>query len=154
MQYQSMLLPFLNNKGFIDWPGDPLKAPPVARVLRETKMGSRVPDMPMYIWQSSLDEIVPVSQVDTLVRTYCKDPQASVEYTRDHLSEHLIAELSGAPLAVMWLADRLDGIPAESGCRTRDELTMATDAQWWPTFAEAVGANVAALFGQAIGRGR
>lgn len=154
VQYQSMVLPFVNNKGFIRWPGDPITAPPVKRVLDETRMGKAVPDMPLYIWNSQLDEIVPVGQVDTLVRTYCKDPNASVTYTRDHLSEHLIAEVSGAPLAVLWLKDRLDGKPAARGCTTRDELTMATDARWWPTFAATVGTNLASLFGAAIGRGK
>ncbi len=152
--HTSALLPFLNNKGFIDWPGDPLTAPPVATVLRETKMGQSVPDMPMYMWQSQLDEIIPVGQVNTLVKTYCKDPKASVSYTRDHLSEHVIAEISGAPLAVMWLKDRLDGKPAAPGCTTRDELSMATDAQWWPVFADTVGVNIAGLFGAQIGRGK
>lgn len=152
--HTSMLLPFLNNTGFLNWPGDPLSAPPVARVLRETTMGRHVPDMPMYIWQSQLDEIIPVGQVNNLVKTYCRDPKASVAYTRDHLSEHIAAEIAGAPLAVMWLKDRLDGTPAPTGCTTRDELSMTTDAQWWPVFADTVGVNVAALFGAQIGRGR
>lgn len=131
-----------------------MDAPPVKRVLDETRMGKAVPDMPMYIWNSQLDEIVPVGQVDRLVRTYCRDPKATVTYTRDHLSEHLIAEVSGAPLAVLWLKDRLDGKPAERGCTTRDELTMATDSRWWPTFAGTVGTNIASLFGAQIGRGK
>lgn len=152
--HQAAVLPFLNNKGFIQWPGDPVKAPPVKRVLDETRMGKTVPDMPMYIWNSQLDEIVPVAQVDRLVRTYCRDPKASVTYTRDHLSEHLIAEISGAPLAVLWLKDRLEGKPAEQKCTTRDELTMATDSRWWPTFADTIGTNIASLFGAQIGRGK
>ncbi|GAC56338.1 putative lipase [Gordonia hirsuta DSM 44140 = NBRC 16056] len=152
--HTSMLLPFLNNKGFISWPGDPLDAPAVERVLRETKMGASVPDMPLYIWQSQLDEIIPVGQVNTLVKTYCRDPEASVRYTRDHLSEHILAEIAGAPAAVLWLKDRLDGIPADPGCTTHDVLSKATDARWWPAFAETVGANVAAIFGAQIGRGK
>ncbi|MFZ2242773.1 MAG: lipase family protein [Gordonia amarae] len=154
VQYQSILLPFLNIKGFLRWPGDPVNAPAVKRVLNETKMGKTVPDMPMYIWNSALDEIIPVRQVDTLVRTYCRDPKASVTYTRDHLSEHVIAEISGAPLAILWLKDRLDGKPAQQRCVTRDELTMGTDARWWPTFSDTVGTVVAGLFGQQIGRGK
>lgn len=158
VQYQSQVLPFVNNKELINWPGDPVNAPPVKRVLDETRMGKVVPDMPMYIWNSQLDEIVPVGQVNTLVRKYCRDPKArspqtSVTYTRDHLSEHLIAELAGAPLAVLWLKDRFDGKPAKAGCTTRDELSMATDAQWWPTFSDTVGVNIASLFGAQIGRG-
>ncbi|WP_371307019.1 lipase family protein [Gordonia sp. (in: high G+C Gram-positive bacteria)] len=154
VQHQAMVLPFLNNKGFLNWPGDPVNAPPVKRVLDETRMGKAVPDMPMYIWNSQLDEVIPVGQVNTLVHTYCRTPGAQVTYTRDHLSEHGIAEISGAPLAVLWLKDRLDGTPAARGCTTRDELTMATDARWWPTFSATVGTNIASLFGAALGRGK
>ncbi|WP_424322219.1 lipase family protein [Gordonia sp. (in: high G+C Gram-positive bacteria)] len=154
VQYQSMTFPFMNNLGFIQWPGGALRAPAVKRLLNDTKMGKSLPDMPMYIWNSSLDEIVPIHQVDTLVKTYCRNPEAQVTYTRDHLSEHLIGEISGAPMAFLWLKDRLDGKPAKAGCTTRDELTMASDAQWWPTFSATIGTNLAGLFGKALGAGR
>lgn len=154
VQYQSSILPFLNNSGFLNWPGDPLNAPAVKRVFADTRMGKSTPTMPMYMWNSALDEIIPVGQVDTLVSKYCRDPAAQVTYTRDHLSEHVIAEISGAPLALLWLRDRLDGKPAQKGCRTSDQLSMATDAHWWPTFSGVVGTDLAGLFGAAIGRGR
>ncbi|WP_026918440.1 lipase family protein [Gordonia shandongensis] len=154
VQQQSFTLPFINNIGLIDWPGGALRAPAVKRLLRDTRMGKSLPDMPMYIWNSALDEIVPVGQVDTLVREYCRRPGAQVTYTRDHLSEHITAEIAGAPGALLWLKDRLDGKPATPGCRTRDELTMVTDSRWWPTFAETIGADLAALFGKELGAGR
>ncbi|GAA4756489.1 lipase family protein [Gordonia alkaliphila] len=152
--HQAMTLPFLNNKGFIGWPGDPVDAPAVRKVLDDTRMGKAVPDMPMYIWNAQLDEIIPVSQVNTLVKTYCRDPKASITYTRDHLSEHLIGEVAGAPPAILWLRDRLNGTPTTPGCTVRDELTMTSDAKWWPTFTDAVGTNIASLFGAAIGHGK
>ncbi|GAA4683145.1 lipase family protein [Gordonia humi] len=154
VQHQSTVLPFLNNKGLINWPGDPLDAPAVKRVLADTKMGRARPDMPMYIWNSALDEIIPVGQVNTLVRTYCRSEGPSITYTRDHLSEHILAEIAGAPLALLWLKDRLDGKPATPGCTTRDETTMTSDARWWPAFSDTVGNDLSALFGAAIGRGR
>ncbi|MGO3328416.1 lipase family protein [Gordonia sp. (in: high G+C Gram-positive bacteria)] len=154
VQYQAMTFPFLNNKGFIGWPGDPLKAPPVKRVLTETKMGTTRPDMPMYIWNSALDEIIPVGQVDTLVRDYCRTDGPSITYTRDHMSEHVIAEVSGAPRALLWLKDRLDGKTIEPKCTTRNELSMMTDASWWPTFSDVIGADLAALFGARLGNGK
>ncbi|MFC0314083.1 lipase family protein [Gordonia phosphorivorans] len=152
--HQMLAAPFLNNKGFIQWPGDPADAPAVKKVLDDTRMGKAVPDMPMYIWNAQLDEIIPVSQVNTLVKTYCRAPKVSITYTRDHLSEHLIGEIAGAPLATLWLKDRLEGKPAAPGCVVRDELTMTSDAQWWPAFSAAVGDNVASLFGAALGRGK
>lgn len=154
VQYQAMTFPFMNNLGFIRWPGGALQAPAVKRLLADTKMGKSTPDMPMYIWNSQLDEIVPIHQVNQLVNTYCRDPKAQVTYTRDHLSEHLIGEVSGAPMAFLWLKDRLDGKPAKAGCTTRDELTMASDARWWPTFSATIGSDLASLFGKALGAGK
>ncbi|ALG85533.1 lipase family protein [Gordonia phthalatica] len=154
VQHQAMTFPFLNNIGFLEYPGGALRAPAVKRVFDDTRMGKTVPDMPMYIWNSALDEIIPVSQVNTLVSKYCRDPQARVTYTRDHLSEHGIAEASGAPMALLWLKDRLDGKPATAGCRTSDQLTMASDSRWWPTFSRVVGDDLAGLFGKALGAGR
>lgn len=153
VQYQSATFPFLNNIGLINWPGNPLNAPPVRKVLDETRLGKSTPAMPMYIWNSALDEIVPVSQVDRLVRGYCRDPQARITYTRDHLSEHVIAEIAGAPRAFLWLKDRLDGVPAATGCTTTDELTMTVHEKWWPVFSSTVGTALSGLFGQAIGQG-
>ncbi|GEE03920.1 lipase [Gordonia spumicola] len=154
VQYQAMTFPFLNNVGLIDYPGGAFRAPEVKRLLADTRMGTTRPDMPMYIWNSQLDEIVPVAQVNTLVKDYCKVEGPSITYTRDHLSEHLIGEVSGAPLAFLWLKDRLDGKAASPGCSTRDELSMATKAQWWPVFSQTIGTDLAALFGAAIGKGK
>ncbi|MFW0792155.1 lipase family protein [Gordonia sp. CPCC 205333] len=154
VQYTSSLLPFLNISGFLNWPGDPLNAPAVKKVFNDTRMGKSTPSMPMYMWNSALDEIIPVGQVNTLVAKYCRDPKAQVTYTRDHLSEHIIAEVSGAPLALLWLRDRLAGKPAQKGCRTSDELSMATNTKWWPTFSNVIGTDLAGLFGAAIGRGK
>ncbi|AUH68282.1 MULTISPECIES: lipase family protein [Gordonia] len=154
VQYQAATFPFLNNIGFIRAPGGALRAPAVRRVFDDTRMGKSLPDMPMYMWNSALDEIIPVGQVDRLVGQYCRRPGARVTYTRDHLSEHLIAEVSGAPLALLWLKDRLDGKPAAQGCRTSDDLTMTSRPRWWPTFSAAVGAGLAALFGKPLGAER
>ncbi|NLG45925.1 lipase family protein [Gordonia sp. (in: high G+C Gram-positive bacteria)] len=154
VQYQAMTFPFLNNTGMIDWPGGAMRAPAVKRVFNDTRMGRELPDMPMYMWNSALDEIIPVRQVDALVTKYCRMPGAQITYTRDHLSEHGIGEVAGAPMALLWLKDRLDGKPAARGCRTSDQLTMTSDARWWPTFSQTVGADLAALFGKALGANR
>lgn len=151
---QAATLPFVNLKGMIRWPGDPLTAPPVRRVLDETRMGTVLPDMPMYIWNSNPDEVIPVGQVNRLVADYCAKPGARVTYTRDHFSEHITGEVVGAPLALLWLRDRLEGKPAPSGCSTKDAGSMALDPAWWPTFSQVVGGDLAALFGHAIGATR
>ncbi len=148
---QAATLPFVNIKGMVRTPGDPMQAPEVKRVIAATRMGKALPDMPMYIWNSNPDEVIPVGQVNRLVADYCAKPGARITYTRDHFSEHITGEIVGAPPALLWLKDRLDGKPAAAGCRTTDAGSMTLDPAWWPTFSKVIGGDLAGLFGHAIG---
>lgn len=152
--YHAALIPFANNKELLDVPGDPLDVPVVRSVIDRTRMGTSVPTAPMFVYQSNPDWIVPVGQVNTLVDTYCQDPSARVQYTRDHFSEHLTLEVTAAPTALLWMRDRLDGVPVEPGCRTTDVGSMALDQAAWPAFTDTVGEVVAGLFGRPLGAGR
>ncbi|MGW6377402.1 lipase family protein [Rhodococcus sp. NPDC055112] len=154
VSYQAALVPFANNKGMLDVPGDPLDEPVVRSVIDRTRMGKSVPEAPLFIYQSNPDWIIPVGQVNALVDSYCQDPSARVQYTRDHFSEHLSLGAAGAPSALMWLRDRMNGVQAQPGCQVRDVGSMTLDQSTWPTFTAAVGEVLAGLFGKAIGAGR
>ncbi|WP_280220306.1 lipase family protein [Nocardia neocaledoniensis] len=151
VQYQSALLPFLNLTGMIGSDGNPLDDPPVAAMLDDTRMGKTVPDMPLFIWHSAWDEILPLAATNTLVDTYCRDPGTSLTYTRDHASEHIVAEVVGGPAALLWLRDRLDGIPAPQGCTTSDAGTMAATPGALAFLGDSLAAKFAALFGVPLG---
>ncbi|SEC47937.1 lipase family protein [Rhodococcus koreensis] len=152
VSYQSALLPFANLRGLFDSPsGDPLRDPVVESVLDRTRMGHRVPDVPMFMYQANPDWLVPVGPVDRLVDTYCQDPDARVTYIRDHASEHLSLEPVAAASALMWLRDRFDGVPAGAGCATHDVGSMALDEKTWPVWSSIVGDTLASLLGQPIG---
>lgn len=149
--WNSAIAPFLNLKGLFDTPGDPLSEPVPQKVLARLKMGARAPDVPMFMYQSNPDWLVPVGPVNTLVDAYCANPNASVEYTRDHFSEHLTLDVIALPRALLWLKDRFDGVPAQQGCTRTDVGSMALDAQTWPVWQSTVGDLVAGLFGKPIG---
>lgn len=149
--WNSSIFPFLNLKGMFDTPGDPLLEPQAQRVLATLKMGQQVPDVPMFMFQSNPDWLVPVGPVDRLVERYCADPEASVVYTRDHFSEHLTLDVIGLPAALLWLKDRFAGVPAQQGCSTTDVGSMALDARTWPVWQDTVGDLVAGLFGRPLG---
>ncbi|WP_110040168.1 lipase family protein [Nocardia neocaledoniensis] len=148
---QASVFPFLNIKGLIRGDGDPLQHPVVRNVLNEIRMGKQVPDMPMFIWQANPDELIPVGQVNTLVDTYCADPRAQVQYTREHLGEHIATAVSGLPTAMLWLRDRLEGIPAAAGCSTFDAGFMALNPEGFALLSSVFGETVASFFGKAIG---
>lgn len=152
VQYNTALAPFLNITGMLNVPGgDPMRDPVVMATIDKTRMGKSVPDMPMYIWNGNPDELIPVGPVNTLVDTYCASPAASVQYTREHFAEHITTEISGAAPALLWLKDRLDGVPAQQGCTTTDAGWLALNPDGMALFASIFGETVASFFGKPIG---
>lgn len=151
VQYQSSLFPFLNMKGMMRTQGDPMRDPAVAAMLDDTRMGRSVPAMPMFIWHSAWDEILPLHATDQLVDTYCTDPNAQVTYTRDHASEHIVAEVTGGPAALMWMRDRLNGVPATRGCTTTDVPSMLGTPGQLDFMGSMLGETFASFFGKPIG---
>ncbi|MFI6219939.1 lipase family protein [Nocardia salmonicida] len=149
--FNTTVFPFMNMKGMFTVPGDPLDHPVVDEVIDKTRMGKTLPDMPMFIWQGNPDELIPVGPVNTLVDTYCQNPAAQVQYTREHLSEHLSTAVSGTPRALLWMRDRLDGIPAQPGCSTFDAGSMALDHEGLVLLTSIFGETVASFFGKPIG---
>ncbi|MEV6767517.1 lipase family protein [Nocardia sp. NPDC051030] len=150
VQYQSDLFPFLNIKGLINSP-DPTREPAIAAMLEDTRLGKSLPDMPMFLWHSQWDEILPLYSTNQLVNTYCQDPKAQVQYTRDGASEHIIAEITGGPAAILWLKDRLDGVPAQSGCSITDSPSMLGTPGETQLLQSLVGETLASFFGKPIG---
>lgn len=151
LTYQSALAPFLNIKGLVNLPGDPLDYPTPRKVLGQLKMGANVPDFPMFVYQSNPDWVAPVGPVNELVRTYCADPDASVRYVRDHFSEHVSMAIEGFAPAIVWMRDRLDGKPTGVGCTTADQGSMSLDPKTWRAFVNLVGNNLALLINQELG---
>ncbi|MVU82979.1 triacylglycerol lipase [Nocardia sp. ET3-3] len=150
VQYQSELLPFLNITGLINSP-DPLQEPAIKAMLDDTRLGKSLPDMPVFMWHSKWDEILPLGSANQLVNTYCQDPKAQVTYTRDWASEHIVAEVVGGPAALMWLFDRLDGVPAQPGCSTTDSPSMLGTPGELQTLGDTLGETLASFFGKPIG---
>lgn len=162
LTYQAALAPFVNIKGLVNLPGDPLDHPTPRKVLGQLEMGAgsgasgpggpghTTPDFPMFIYQSNPDWIAPVGPVNELVRTYCADG-ASVRYVRDHFSEHITLAVEGFAPAIVWMRDRLNGKPAQTGCTTSDQGSMALDPTTWRAFVNLVGNNLALVINQRLG---
>ncbi|RHZ62538.1 putative secretory lipase [Aspergillus thermomutatus] len=114
-----------------------LNDPDVARVLGANAMGHHVPDAPLFIYKSANDEVSPVGDTDALVSSYC-GAGAKVEYHRDEWSNHATMAVIGAPDALLWLQDRMNGVPVHAGCRTKTVLTRLMD----PRALSVLGINV------------
>ncbi|WP_084655151.1 lipase family protein [Nocardia altamirensis] len=149
---QFAAFPFVNIKGLFNYPGgDPMTAPELQPLLDEMTLGRRgTPQFPVYIYEAPLDEAMPINAVNNLYDAYCKDPNASVYYTREIISEHGIAAVSGAGSAALWLNDRLNGVPAKPGCTNRDVPLQILDPGAAAAFANAVGQTLASLLGMPV----
>lgn len=93
---------------------DFLNLPEIAAIIDENTMGRRFPTAPLYVYEGTNDEIMPIKDVDDLVNTYCANG-VSVQYNRtggDHLG---MALASSAPMN--WALDRLAGKAAPSTCK-------------------------------------
>lgn len=95
-------------------------------VMSANDMGQHVPTIPLLIYKSAGDEISPVNNTDSLVAYYCA-AGANVEYKRDEFSEHATMAIIGAPDALIWLSDRMRGVPVTPGCTTTTEFTSLAD---------------------------
>jgi Secretory lipase len=94
---------------------DPLDFPPVAAVLKADTMGGSAPDTPVYDYHADTDEVVPVSQDDTLTHNWCA-LGATVQVDRDLIGEHVEESLARQGSVLAFLTDRFAGTPATSNC--------------------------------------
>ncbi|CAK7203339.1 hypothetical protein SEUCBS139899_006070 [Sporothrix eucalyptigena] len=83
-------------------------------------------NFPFYLYKSVLDEASPIADTDALVDAYCS-AGVSIEYTRDLVSEHGSLAVIGAPKALVWLKDRMNGQAASSGCSTNTVISSLLD---------------------------
>ncbi|RZI85153.1 MAG: hypothetical protein EOP38_06255 [Rubrivivax sp.] len=94
---------------------DLLEVPSVKRVIAENRLGQRKPGAPMYIYQGTLDEMMPIADVDGLVKQYCA-AGVRVTYTKT-FNDHILLAVTGFGKAFSFLKDRLNGVPVSSNCR-------------------------------------
>ena len=92
--------------------------PRVLAASEKQQLGKATPVAPIYAWHSPGDDVLPISNTDALIDTYCADG-AAVTYDRAFVPTHAAAGLTGLPGAVGYLGERFAGIPAPEGCIIR-----------------------------------
>ncbi|KAM4060460.1 secretory lipase domain-containing protein [Hirsutella rhossiliensis] len=103
--------------GMLDDPSLIFRHPLAVTLIAKNALGSSTPKIPIFVYKSTADEISPVSETDSLVRTYCA-AGASVEYQRDAGSDHGSLAVLAAPKALSWLIATMNG-QRRTGCVTR-----------------------------------
>ena len=91
---------------------DPLDNPKVDAILKEDGLPVRgaTPPMPLYVYQSMLDELVPVADTDALVTTYCSQG-THIAYYVGAVGEHVAFDATMAPTVFAYFTSRFAGLP-------------------------------------------
>ncbi|WP_114755608.1 lipase family protein [Nocardia pseudobrasiliensis] len=132
-----------------------LADPVVARTVEERTLGRRTPTAPVYLYNSVSDEISTITGADGLADAYCTHG-ASITYRRDLfpplISPHGNFAVLGAPDALAWLTDRMNGQPAQQGCDYRTPPSTLLDAGALNNLGFGAGAVLTTLLGLPVGR--
>jgi len=74
------------------------------------------PDVPVYLWHSRTDPLVPFWDAEELSRRYCR-AGVPLTWAPGVAPEHLLGAVEKLPEAMNWLQDRLDGRAAPVSCQ-------------------------------------
>ncbi|MGW5121176.1 lipase family protein [Streptomyces noursei] len=94
---------------------NPLERPDWQARLRESTLGTRTPDAPVYLYHGTADELIPYAVGARLRAEWCARG-ARVQWTSIPLGEHVLGAIVGAAPAADWLADRFAGRPVPDNC--------------------------------------
>ncbi|UFS95244.1 lipase family protein [Nocardia huaxiensis] len=92
---------------------------PVFRAAVEPQeLGGSAPDVPLYLYHSTTDDVIPVAGFDRLLNRYC-ELGADVTALRSGVPGHNAAALLESVGAMNFLADRFAGLAPARGCVMR-----------------------------------
>jgi hypothetical protein len=92
-----------------------LNLPEMQAVNRENTMGQNTPKIPLQIFQSIGDQVMPIADVDQLAAYYCAN-KATLEYKPVKGTDHVLGGL-GLTGGMNYLLDRFDGKVAPNNCK-------------------------------------
>ena len=104
---------------------DVLTDPQWRRRFAESKLGTKAPRAPAYIYHGKADTIVPFDQGAGLYRDWCA-LGASTTFEAIPGLEHISGIWLGPPNGIRWLTDRLTGMQTPKGCREVGRGTAAS----------------------------
>ncbi|QIS10139.1 lipase family protein [Nocardia arthritidis] len=88
-----------------------LRRPEIQQVLHDISFGvdpAHRPDMPLFMWQSTTDQLIPPQVIHPTIEAYCR-ANVDLRYLEVPISEHISADVIGWPAATAWLSWVLRG---------------------------------------------
>lgn len=115
--------------------------------------GTPRPEIPLFVFHGSPDEIVPQNTSRKAYENFCEWGIESFEYAESATSGHIIEAIEGAGAAMAWIENRMNGEKPVDGCkrtvRKTNVLYPGADAQ----FAQLLKTLPKALTDKHIGEG-
>lgn len=99
--------------------GDLLAEEGLMRAFSENsiRLSSDVPRVPVFMWHSRTDPLVPFWDAEETAKRYCR-AGAPITWGPGVAPEHLLGAVEKLPSALGWLQQRFDGVPAGAACYT------------------------------------
>ncbi|PHH73779.1 hypothetical protein CDD80_3566 [Ophiocordyceps camponoti-rufipedis] len=137
--------------GMLDDPTLIFRHPLAVALTAKNKLGNATPEIPLFVYKSTRDEISRVAETDTLVRKYCAQG-TSVKYVRDMAFDHSGLAIAGAPGALLWLKDTLNGRERRGHkCVTMTVPSSLLDPRVWFVLPRILVDALLAALGRRIG---
>ncbi|KAK2590014.1 hypothetical protein QQS21_012312 [Conoideocrella luteorostrata] len=97
-------------------------------IIEANALGKAAPKMPIFLYKSVFDEVSPIQETDDVYEFYCSHG-TPVQYERDMLSEHGVAAVTGAPRALSFLIDVMNGRRPVTKCSRKTVISSLLDFQ-------------------------
>ncbi|WP_407548159.1 lipase family protein [Streptomyces sp. Pv4-95] len=94
---------------------NPLHEPDWQRRLLASRLGTKKPDAPVYLYHGTADELIPYEVGAQLRADWC-GKGADVHWAPIPLGEHVVGAMVGSTPAANWLADRFAGKRTQGNC--------------------------------------
>lgn len=98
---------------------------PASSVLESNsllKQPQYMPDIPVFIYHGSIDEVVPIQNSNDIYKQWCQSNIKSLEFAEDLTNGHLMEGLIGTPAAITWITNRFKGLSPIKGCNHQKRL--------------------------------
>lgn len=79
------------------------------------RLSHDVPRVPVFMWHSGTDPLVPFWDAEDTAARYCREG-AALTWEPGVAPEHLLGAVEKLPAALDWLQQRFDGMPAGAAC--------------------------------------
>lgn len=86
-----------------------------ALAVNSVRQSPDVPRVPVFMWHSRTDPLVPFWDAEETAMRYCREGTA-ITWEPGIAPEHLIGAVEKLPAAMNWLQARFDGVPAGRAC--------------------------------------